>query len=148
MRAYLLSDPTSSIGSDELAKQGVLSWRIASEEPARTEMLEGIKRERGYVDTDFVALAPETPDLDTICAKFDREHFHTEDEARFVVGGDGIFDVRDADDRWMRIEVTEGDLIVIPANRHHRFYLTERKNIRCMRLFANHEGWAPLYRNA
>ena len=46
----------------------------------------------------------------------------------------------------MRIEVTEGDVIVIPARTYHRFYLTDRKQIRCMRLFANHEGWAPLYR--
>jgi cupin superfamily acireductone dioxygenase involved in methionine salvage len=37
-------------------------------------------------------------------------------------------------------------MIVIPANTFHRFYLTEAKHIRCMRLFANNEGWAPLYR--
>ena len=65
---------------------------------------------------------------------------------RFVVAGDGVFDVRDGTDHWIRIEVTEGDIIVIPARKYHRFYLTERKQIRCMRLFANHEGWAPLYR--
>jgi len=42
--------------------------------------------------------------------------------------------------------VTEGDMIVIPARKYHRFYLTDSKQIRCMRLFANHDGWAPLYR--
>ena len=40
------------------------------------------------------------------------------------------------------------DLIIIPARAYHRFYLTETKNIRCTRLFLNHEGWAPLYRDA
>ena len=56
-------------------------------------------------------------------------------------------EVRPADSP-IRIEVSEGDMIVIPANTFHRFYLTDAKHIRCMRLFANNEGWAPLYREA
>jgi 1,2-dihydroxy-3-keto-5-methylthiopentene dioxygenase len=146
MRAYRLDEPTDAIGADELARGGVLSWTASPDEDARQALVEAIKREHGYVDHDFVALGPETPELEAVCAKFDKEHFHTEDEVRFVVGGDGIFDVRDEADRWIRIEVNEGDMIVIPANRFHRFWLTERKQIRCMRLFANHDGWAPLYR--
>jgi 1,2-dihydroxy-3-keto-5-methylthiopentene dioxygenase len=110
-------------------------------------MIDSIKREHHYVDEDFVELGSETPNLDVICAKFDQEHYHTEDEVRFVVAGEGIFDVRDDGDRWIRIEVSEGDMIVIPARKHHRFYLTDQKRIRCMRLFANHDGWAPLYRS-
>ena len=50
--------------------------------------------------------------------------------------------------RGLDIEVAEGDMIVIPARKYHRFYLGEQKQIRCMRLFANHEGWTPLYRSA
>jgi 1,2-dihydroxy-3-keto-5-methylthiopentene dioxygenase len=147
MRAYPLGDPSRAIGPDDLAQQGVLSWRVSSDAAARSATIEKIKRERGYVDEDFIALTPETPNLETICAKFDKEHFHTEDEVRFVVEGDGIFDVRDGTDRWIRIEVTEGDIIVIPARKYHRFFLTDRKQIRCMRLFANHDGWTPLYRS-
>ncbi len=147
MRAYPLGDPGRAIGPDDLAKQGVLSWTVAAGEAVRSATIEKIKRERGYVDEDFVALTPDTPNLEAICAKFDKEHFHTEDEVRFVVEGDGIFDVRDSTDRWIRIEVTEGDIIVIPARKYHRFFLTDRKQIRCMRLFANHDGWAPLYRS-
>ena len=67
---------------------------------------------------------------------------------RFVVDGAGIFDVRDTNDQWVRIEVDAGDLIIIPANKYHRFYLTSVKTIRCVRLFLNNEGWAPLYRQA
>jgi 1,2-dihydroxy-3-keto-5-methylthiopentene dioxygenase len=63
-----------------------------------------------------------------------------------VVEGEGIFDVRDGGDQWVRIEVDAGDLIIIPANKYHRFYLTSAKTIRCVRLFLNNEGWAPLYR--
>jgi 1,2-dihydroxy-3-keto-5-methylthiopentene dioxygenase len=146
MRAYPFGNPSQAIGLDELAGVGVLSWRVPPDEAERAATIERIKREHGYVDEDFVELGAETPNLDAICAKFDREHYHTEDEVRFVVAGAGIFDVRDDDDRWIRIEVVEGDIIVIPARKHHRFYLTEEKHIRCMRLFANHDGWAPLYR--
>lgn len=146
MRAYPLDDPAQAMALDDLARRGVLSWHVPPDEQERAATIETIKREHGYVDEDFVELGPQTPNLEAICAKFDKEHFHTEDEVRFVVEGAGIFDVRDEGDRWIRIEVEQGDIIVIPANTHHRFYLTEQKHIRCMRLFANHDGWAPIYR--
>ena len=146
MRAYRLDNPAQQVAADDLAKQGILWWAVPADEAVRTRTIDKIKREHGYVDQDFVALLPDTPNLDTICAKFDKEHYHTEDEVRFVVEGEGIFDVRDARDRWIRIEVSEGDILLIPARTHHRFMLTDAKRIRCMRLFANHDGWAPLYR--
>jgi 1,2-dihydroxy-3-keto-5-methylthiopentene dioxygenase len=148
MRAYRLEGPQQPIAPEDLAKQGVLSWSVPRDEAARAETIAAIKRQHGYVDEDFIELGPSTPNLEAICAKFDKEHFHTEDEVRFVVAGDGIFDVRDGADDWIRIEVGEGDIIVIPARTYHRFYLTDTKQIRCMRLFANHEGWAPLYRGS
>ena len=147
MRAYRLEEPEQRIAPEELATHGVLSWSVPSGEAARAATIDAIKRDHGYVDEDFIELGPATPNLEAICAKFDREHFHTEDEVRFVVAGDGIFDVRDDGDQWIRIEVAEGDMIVIPARKYHRFYLGEQKQIRCMRLFANHEGWTPLYRS-
>jgi len=144
MRAYLLDQPNHSYAADDLRQMGVLHWRLPL---AGSEAeIDRIKHERGYVDQDEVALSPATPNLDAICAKFDKEHYHTLDEVRFVVEGEGIFDVRDGADRWVRIEVDAGDLIVIPARAYHRFYLTAAKNIRCTRLFLNHDGWAPLYR--
>ena len=146
MRAYRLEQPDSTVAPDALAKRGILSWTVPADDLARAELIATVKREHGYVDEDFVELNPDMPNLDEICAKFDKEHFHTEDEVRFVVAGEGIFDVRDTDDRWIRIEVSTGDMIVIPARMYHRFYLTDTKQIRCMRLFANHDGWAPLYR--
>jgi 1,2-dihydroxy-3-keto-5-methylthiopentene dioxygenase len=144
MRAYLLDQPNRSYGADELRQVGVLHWRLPL--PGSEAEIERIKRDRGYVEQDEVSLSPETPNLDAICARFDKEHYHTLDEVRFVVDGQGIFDVRDTGDRWVRIEVDAGDLIIIPAHAYHRFYLTAVKSIRCVRLFLNHEGWAPLYR--
>jgi 1,2-dihydroxy-3-keto-5-methylthiopentene dioxygenase len=148
MRAYPLANEQRLLGAEELRRHGVLSWSFPPDEAERAAVVSGIQREHHYVDQDVVELSQDTPNLDTVCAKFDKEHFHTEDEVRVVLEGDGVFDVRDEADRWIRIEVTEGDIILIPANKHHRFFLTDRRRIRCMRLFANHEGWAPLYRGA
>ena len=63
-----------------------------------------------------------------------------------MLEGEGIFDIRSRDDRWMRVKVEEGDLIVVPAKRYHRFELTETKTIRCVRLFQDQSGWVPVYR--
>src|SRR5512132_692535 len=103
MRAYRLEEPKQSIGPEDLASRGVLSWSVPADEAGRAAFIAEIKQKHGYVDEDFVELGPATPNLDIVCAKFDKEHYHTEDEVRFVVDGEGIFDVRDERDEWMRI---------------------------------------------
>ena len=40
------------------------------------------------------------------------------------------------------------DLIVVPKDRHHRFFLTDQRSIRCVRLFQDPAGWTPVYREA
>lgn len=145
MKAHWLEGGTE-IGARALEAEGIVSTQLATDVNQYREPLDALKCERGYVQEDLVALAPDTPNLDAICAKFVDEHHHDEDEVRFVLEGEGIFDIRSRDDRWMRVVVEPGDLVVVPKERHHRFMLTERKAIRCVRLFKDASGWTPHYR--
>ena len=109
--------------------------------------IDALSRTRGYASADLVSLRASTPNLETICAKFDKEHHHSDDEVRFVVEGEGVFelDSQNPDRDFARITTVAGDLIVIPAMRRHAFYLTSKKNIRCIRLFKDTKGWEAIY---
>lgn len=137
-----------AIEASELTRVGVHHERLELSPDDFQPTLDTLKAERGYVEQDEVALRPETENLEGICAKFADEHLHTDDEVRFVLEGEGIFDIRSAEDRWMRVTVETGDLIVVPANLNHRFFLTDKKTIRCVRLFKDAGGWVPHYRDA
>jgi 1,2-dihydroxy-3-keto-5-methylthiopentene dioxygenase len=149
MKTHWLEPKTAdeTLAMAELTKVGVLHETLEVDPVAFQPTLDRLKEERGYVEQDIVELSPQTPKLDELCAKFIDEHLHTDDEVRYVLEGEGIFDIRSADDRWMRLTVEKGDLIVVPAHLHHRFMLTERKHIRCVRLFKDSSGWTPHYRN-
>ncbi len=131
---------------EHLRRCGVSYERLELADAAYQGPLDRLKAERGYVEQDIVELGPETENLAAICAKFADEHLHTDDEVRFVLAGEGIFDIRDDHDRWMRVTVEAGDLIVVPKDRYHRFSLGDSKQIRCVRLFQDSAGWVPHYR--
>lgn len=112
---------------------------------AYKEDIERLKQLRGYVTEDLIALDPSTPNLDELLGKFSKEHHHTDDEVRFVVAGEGVFEINTAANETVKITTTPGDLIVVPAWRRHLFYLTAKKTIRCIRLFKDKSGWDARY---
>ena len=139
-------DTGRELTAKELLHEGIHYERIPTEDYQGS--LDRIKMAWGYSAQDIVELNPRTPNLDAICAKFDKEHLHTDDEVRFVLQGEGYFDVRSKGDRWMHIFVEAGDFILVPADRNHLFYLSPLKAIRCVRLFKDNPSWTPIYREA
>lgn len=141
-------DTGETVSGEILTAEGVLHQRLSTDPAGYQPTMDRLKQDRGYIEQDIVELRPDTPNLEAICQKFDDEHLHDEDEVRFVLEGEGVFDIRSQDDRWMRVVVEVGDLIVVPAKRYHRFELTEHRTIRCVRLFQDVSGWVPHYRAA
>lgn len=139
-------DTGAEISSSDLEAEGIYYEAIPAENYQPN--LDRIKGAWGYSAQDVVELSPDTPNLEAICAKFDKEHLHTDDEVRFVVSGEGYFDIRSKGDLWMHVFVEKGDFILVPADRHHLFYLTDQKHIRCVRLFKENPSWTPIYREA
>lgn len=99
----------------------------------------------GYQTADVIDVRPDTPALEEMLAKFRREHWHDEDEVRFMVHGRGIFHVHPVNGPVMSIEVGAGDLIGIPGGMWHWFDLCAERTIRAIRLFRDPAGWVPRY---
>jgi 1,2-dihydroxy-3-keto-5-methylthiopentene dioxygenase len=143
MKAYWL-ETGKDITTDFLKTEGIHYEKLDTSNYQVD--LDRIKTTFKYASQDIVELNPQTPNLDAILAKFDKEHLHTDDEVRFVLEGDGIFDIRAGNGDWMRVEVTKGDYISVPENRYHRFFCTKDNFIRCVRLFKENPVWTPFYR--
>lgn len=150
-----LTDPAEI--ADFLEGYGIWYRRFAaSEEPADDasdeEILaayDGPIRELcqagGYRTADVIDVVADTPGLQEMLDKFNREHWHDEDEVRFVVRGSGLFHINPGDGTIFSIEVLAGDMINVPRGTHHWFDLCNDRTIRCIRLFKDPSGWAPHY---
>src|SRR2546428_478254 len=55
--------------------------------------IEQLKARGGYVTADIIDVTAATPNLETMLAKFSTEHWHDEDEVRFIVRGRGLFHI-------------------------------------------------------
>jgi 1,2-dihydroxy-3-keto-5-methylthiopentene dioxygenase len=121
---------------------------------AYSREVESLKHRGGYVTADVIDVKPDTPNLDTMLARFKTEHTHDEDEVRFIIKGRGIFHINSGgsggpgDGPVFAVEVGPGDLIRVPRGTPHWFDLCAERRIVAIRLFQNPSGWAPQYTNS
>lgn len=109
------------------------------------DKVEELKSRGGYTTADVIDVTAATPNLDAMLAKFSREHWHDEDEVRFIVEGRGLFHISPPGGPVFAIEVEGGDLISVPRGTRHWFDLCADRRIRAIRLFQDVSGWAPHY---
>ena len=112
---------------------------------AYSHEIESLKQRGGYVTADVIDVSPTTPGLDAMLAKFNREHWHDEDEVRFIIAGHGLFHIHTTSGTVLGIEVEAGDLIRVPRGTLHWFNLCSDRRIRAIRLFQDMAGWTPNY---
>ena len=107
--------------------------------------IDELKARGGYVTADVIDVKKDTPGLETMLAKFNAEHWHDEDEVRFIVEGRGLFHIHPTEGPVFAIEVEAGDLIRVPKGTLHWFDLCADRRIRAIRMFQDPSGWTPHY---
>ncbi len=132
-------------------EQGAPEHPVGADAPAEEVLrayageIEELKKRGGYVTADVIDVNPQTPGLDAMLAKFNREHWHSEDEVRFIISGHGLFHINPTEGSVAAIEVEAGDLIRVPCGTLHWFDLCADRQIRAIRLFQDMAGWTPYY---
>ena len=112
---------------------------------AYSNQIERLNLSGGYTTADVINVTQDTPGLDAMLDRFNKEHWHDEDEVRFIVGGSGIFHIAPRDSDVVAIEMGEGDMIRVPRGTLHWFDLCGDRSIRAIRLFQDPAGWTPHY---
>ena len=134
--AYQRWEPSHPVPSDAPAEDVLAAYG---------REIDRLKAEGGYVTADVIDVKPTTPGLEGMLAKFRSEHWHDEDEVRFIIEGRGIFHIHPKDRPVLAIEVEAGDLIRVPRGTWHWFDLCADRRIRAIRLFQDPSGWTPRY---
>jgi len=110
--------------------------------------LAALRDERGYSYADIISIHPDLlPGYDTHVKNFFTEHIHDAEEIRYILGGSGFFDVRDLQDKWVRVHVKKGDLMTLPEGIYHRFTVDETNYTHAMRMFIGVPCWTPINRH-
>ncbi|KEG13474.1 1,2-Dihydroxy-3-keto-5-methylthiopentene dioxygenase [Trypanosoma grayi] len=95
----------------------------------------------GYQGQEEVTLTLES--LDEL-----REHLNVDEQMRIVESGVVYVDVRDAEDRWVRIEAKAGDVVVLPRGLYHRLVAAASSSapVKVLRLLRKSTVFRPLPR--
>lgn len=144
IKAYLAN---IGIGYEQWEPSQPLAEDASAEEilAAYASEIDRLKESGGYVTADVIDIKPDMPNLDVMLNKFNKEHWHAEDEVRFTIEGHGLFHINPQTGPVVGIEVEPGDLLVVPNGTHHWFDLCGDRRIRAIRLFQDVSGWAPHY---
>ena len=132
------------VSLDELKELGILAWKLSGgrDDPELVK----ICTERKYKNRDEKEIGPMMQNYEDMTKIFATEHLHADEEIRYILKGSGYFDVRNKDDKWVRIQVTRGDLVILPEGIYHRFIPDSTNYILAMRIFQEEPKWTPINR--
>ena len=151
----VLTDPVSV--SEFLGRFGIWYRRFEGsdalpEDASDEQILEAydgplrkLMEQGGYTTADVINVTSETPGLQGMLDRFNKEHWHDQDEVRFITRGRGLFHIHPEDGPVFSIQVERGDMINVPRGTHHWFDLCDDRTIRAIRLFQDTAGWTPRY---
>ncbi len=105
---------------------------------------EFLQNTEGYKTRDLVVLHPNVPGIKEMLAKFDKVHYHTDEEVRYILDGSGYFGFLGKEEKFL-VHVSKSDFISVPKNTKHWFYLDDKMRIKAVRYFTDMSGWVPNY---
>ncbi|KZV59193.1 Acireductone dioxygenase [Peniophora sp. CONT] len=137
-----------SVSLEHLKSIGAGYWSVPVDQPDWEDKINEVAKERGYKNRDVINVSKKGlgEAYEAKLKIFFEEHMHEDEEIRYVLEGSGYFDLRQhngSDEEWIRVQVTPGDLLVVPAGIYHRFTLDEENRIKAMRLFKEEPKWTP-----
>jgi 1,2-dihydroxy-3-keto-5-methylthiopentene dioxygenase len=139
--------PSKEVSLEQLQSIGVFYQFFDVESPTFTADVDTLCLAKDYKNRDQITISREKlPNYDEKLKMFFTEHIHDDEEIRLIIEGSGYFDVRDANDDWVRISMEKGDLVILPAGIYHRFILDDKNFITAMRLFKEDPKWTPINR--
>ncbi|CAF9919162.1 1,2-dihydroxy-3-keto-5-methylthiopentene dioxygenase [Imshaugia aleurites] len=132
-----------------LSSLGIHYHTFPPAHPSSATQVSSLATARNYASRDEITVSPSAmgASYEDKIRSFYEEHMHEDEEIRYILKGSGYFDVRDTEDRWVRIKAEPGDLIILPAGIYHRFTVDEDNYINAMRLFQTQPKWAALNRS-
>lgn len=99
-----------------------------------------LMQEKGFRAVDVIKMVPDHPKKVELRNKFLSEHTHSEDEVRFFVEGQGLFNIH-KQGKVYAVRCEQGDLIGVPEGTPHWFDMGPSPRFTAIRLFTNTEGW-------
>jgi len=152
--------PNKPVNVKDMRALGLNYWKMDAEnykypvkaipwdpQEATDPRLKALRDDRGYSYADVLTIHPDfLPGFEGLVKNFFTEHIHDAEEIRYILGGSGFFDVRDPNDKWVRVHVKKGDLMTLPEGIYHRFTCDETNFIHAMRLFIGVPCWTPINR--
>jgi len=121
-------DSGETLTPSDLLNLGVLSYHFPNVDDPTA--INDLASSRSYKNRDVITVSPDAMgDIYEDKVKgFFHEHLHEDEEIRYILDGAGYFDCRAKDEKWVRILLEKGDLIVMPAGIYHRF-TTDENNV-------------------
>jgi 1,2-dihydroxy-3-keto-5-methylthiopentene dioxygenase len=145
MRVAWVSPTEMPAGPEDLAAEGIVAETL---DPTAADALAARHgAPRGFDQRKDVTRSGMSPRDESALAKEADEHTHVADEVRLVVDGMAVYDVLSIDGaRWLRLWLSPGDAIVVPARRYHRLLCAPKAMLRYVEVFGEPAGLMPLYR--
>eukprot|EP01061_Rhynchopus_euleeides_P009967 TRINITY_DN19285_c0_g1_i3.p1 TRINITY_DN19285_c0_g1~~TRINITY_DN19285_c0_g1_i3.p1 ORF type:complete len:334 (+),score=67.69 TRINITY_DN19285_c0_g1_i3:209-1210(+) len=119
---------SSYLSQDLLQGIGVVYMKLPT---SSLDQLNSLCDERGYTSLNREEFCPSSDHLE----EWYSEQYNTSEYIAFVLSGSCYFDFRDDNHEFVRVQLQEGDLLIIPPGIFHRGTLDQAGNVSLLKCF-------------